>query len=110
MTLEEAIKHYEEVAKEQEIISNNITVQPVQENCTESADENRQLVVWLRELKELNEKKYGVWENQQYDEVLEYFTATCSSCGYISSDPFVIEGSHLTCERCGAKMKYKLKE
>ena len=46
------------------------------------------------------------WENQKYDEELQYWTATCGNCGYISSDPFIITGSHLYCERCGAKMKF----
>ena len=35
------------------------------------------------------------WKNQKYDEELQYWTATCGNCGYISSDPVIITGSHL---------------
>lgn len=49
--------------------------------------------------------KRGKWEDMQYDETLEYWTAICSNCGSISSDSFPIIGSHLFCERCGADMR-----
>ena len=46
------------------------------------------------------------WINQRYDDIMRYWTATCKNCGYVSSDPCIIAGSHRFCERCGAKMKF----
>ena len=110
MTLDEAIKNCEDTARAQEIACNVYQAQEIKTELSKCAAESRQLAEWLRELKDLKEKRYGEWKDQMYDETLEYFTATCSCCGYTSSDPFVIEGSHLTCERCGAKMMFKVKE
>ena len=111
MTLEEAIEHAEEMAKEHEKCAEITTSPTVKDRICKCAEEHRQLAEWLRELKTLKAKKpkSGEWEEQIYDETLSYFTATCSQCGYSSSDPFVIEGSHLYCERCGAKMIFKYK-
>jgi len=58
MTLDEAIKHAEEVAEEQDKLckvndSFNFS-QPKWEKC---ADEHRQLAEWLKELKQLKEQK-----------------------------------------------------
>ena len=58
MTLDEAIKHCEEVAEEQDKLckvndSFNFS-QPKWEKC---ADEHRQLAEWLKELKQLKEQK-----------------------------------------------------
>ena len=110
MTIDQAIKQCEDEASEFEFYLKKASDDQTADSCKQCAAEHRQLAEWLRELKALKEKRYGEWKDQMYDETLEYFTATCSCCGYISSDPFVIEGSHLTCERCGAKMMFKVKE
>ena len=58
MTLEEAIKHCEEVAEkydtELNLINCGISNESC-ENCLECAKEHRQLAEWLRELKKLRE-------------------------------------------------------
>ena len=66
MTLDEAIKHCEEVAEEQERKAQCIGRQFVgtamanyQNGCFECAADHRQLAEWLRELKELR-KSVGV--------------------------------------------------
>ena len=56
MTLEEAIKHCEEVAKRQETNANSLENgddfdKSLITNCLECASEHRQLAEWLKELK-----------------------------------------------------------
>lgn len=53
------------------------------------------------------EEKPGKWENEQYDELLECYSATCSECGYESTDRFRITDNHRHCEYCGARMDLK---
>lgn len=62
MTLDEAIKHYEEVAEEQERKAQSIgrqllgsAIANYQNDCFECAADHRQLAEWLRELKQLRE-------------------------------------------------------
>ena len=61
MTLEEAIKHCEEVAELNEHIAETFPEDgPADvEKCAEKAEEHRQLVEWLEELKALREEKHG---------------------------------------------------
>ncbi len=57
MTLEEAIKHAEEVMVENlEKTKDRNASDPIAINCFECADEHRQLAEWLRELKQLREQ------------------------------------------------------
>ena len=59
MTLDEAIKHAEEVAEEQENkakVLNGDFYQSRRNTCFECAKEHRQLAEWLKELKKLKEK------------------------------------------------------
>lgn len=72
MTLDEAIKHCEEVAEQnetsaitykncKEIKSNlyeKLVAEKAENDCRECAEEHRQLAEWLRELKERRENKY----------------------------------------------------
>lgn len=55
MTLEEAIKHCEEVAEKKEYIAESVEGfdEYTREECLECAKEHRQLADWLRELKAL---------------------------------------------------------
>ena len=103
MTLDQAINRALEQAKNEQHKPEYGT----SKECKDCAAEYIQLAYWLKDLKEYKTKKSGEWLNHQFDTYLCYFTATCSNCGYSSSDHFVIEGSHRYCERCGAKMKYK---
>ena len=61
MTIDEAIKHCEEVAEENEQMATyNLLCTESQENdCLECAKEHRQLAEWLRELKDLRKNRVG---------------------------------------------------
>ena len=61
LTLEEAIKHCEEVAKEQEWQAYKSISRTDDErmSCIECASEHRQLAKWLRELKAYKESRVG---------------------------------------------------
>lgn len=54
MTIDEAIKHCEEVAEEQE-----------KNECNECAAEHRQLAEWLKELKAYREAKDKIFKNMK---------------------------------------------
>lgn len=60
MTLNEAIKHCEEVVEDKEIdIENQDPLFPNNiEECKRCAEEHRQLAEWLKELKQLREQTY----------------------------------------------------
>ena len=95
MTIEEAIKHYEEAAEELEK-----KVKPYQcesinkklyevnkkewDSCLKCVKEYRQLSEWLRELKALKEN----------DDVKDVFK-NCNACKYQSSEP-----DDFPCDRC----------
>lgn len=59
MTLDEAIKHCEEVAKAREAEANKITDVKELFDCLECSCEHQQLAEWLKELKELRERPQG---------------------------------------------------
>lgn len=61
MTLDEAIRHAEEVAELNEHIATTFPEDgPANiEKCAACADEHRQLAEWLKELKALREEKHG---------------------------------------------------
>lgn len=48
--------------------------------------------------------KHGRWESEHYNELLWCYEATCSECGYESTDKYHIADSHRCCENCGARM------
>ena len=56
MTLDEAIKYHETIAKEHELLANKFEMSDEnRKSCLESAAEARQLAEWLKELKKLRE-------------------------------------------------------
>ena len=57
MTLDEAIQHCEEKAKEQRIEANYRI--PPKTDCLKCAEEHEQLAEWLKELKAYKEKGRG---------------------------------------------------
>ena len=62
MTLDEAIKHAEEVAKEKEEQAWEAQLQEEYITCKDCAKEHRQLAKWLKELKQLRKRtKTGHW-------------------------------------------------
>ena len=61
MTIDEAIKHCEEIAEEKEGEAQDLAYSKLDwryeaNQCSECAKKNRQLVTWLKELKELRRK------------------------------------------------------
>lgn len=125
MTLDEAIKHAEEVADKKEKEAEDAHANQVRkielikslaelENCTmpdnsfaqhdytienkckKCADEHRQLAGWLRELKTLKEHT-GHW-------ISIYGNVKCSVCGNIKDGRSVGKATHY-CDFCGAKME-----
>jgi len=109
MTLDEAIKHAEEVAEQNEWFDKNC-LESMQ--CRECAKEHQQLAEWLKELKQLREKepKTGYWEYDKdksnwYDSIYR-----CSCCGRTVLIPFQSKADvdlyrdYPYCH-CGAKME-----
>ena len=47
----------------------------------------------------------GKWEDERYDDLLHCYIATCSECGYESTDKSSITNNHKCCEYCGARME-----
>lgn len=113
MEIDEAIRHAEEVAKENESLGamgrgNPDKYAPSIEQCFKCAEEHRQLVAWLKELKELREQKrpHGEWI-KKYDEKTQYYTCTCSVCGDMHRLPinYFLESNF--CPKCGSDNRKK---
>ena len=93
MTLDEAIKHCEEVAEEQErqadfnsyrFQTKHIEVYERQyKKCLKCASEHRQLAEWLRELKELRRNRVG------------RVSVGCANCVHMKT-----EDTKRPCDRC----------
>ena len=82
MTLDEAIKHEEEVMTENlEKTKSRNASDPIAINCSECAEEHRQLAEWLKELREIKnivdsaemiiEEEYGVVIVEGYVDVFD---------------------------------------
>lgn len=90
MTLDEEIKHCEEVAEENEkeckLWEGGVTeaFKQKEEKLRKCASEHRQLASWLKELKALNEN----------DDVKDVFK-NCDTCKYKSLEP-----DDFPCDRC----------
>lgn len=73
MTLDEAIKHAEEVAKEKENEAQDLEYSKLDwkhgaNQCSECSKEHRQLAEWLKELKQLRkQKKTGLWIDNSHE-------------------------------------------
>ena len=86
MTLDEAIKHAEEVAEEK--------------RCEKCGEEHRQLAEWLKELKQLRkQEKIGHWIDHSDEGYVE-----CSNCGSATNCDGNIADLHF-CFSCGAEME-----
>jgi hypothetical protein len=99
MTIDEAIRHAEEVAEIKKIESETAEIQGCDRyalKCEECAKEHRQLAEWLKDYKRLKEQepKTGHWitEDRLYPK--------CDQCGWEYS-------SIMTkfCPNCGVKME-----
>ena len=111
MTLDEAIKHAEEVAEEKLNnainIRNKMKSETALENakeCEKCADEHRQLAEWLKDYKRLKEQepKTGHWveERDDYGEIICWH---CSNC--YDGSGFITTCKWDYCPNCGAKME-----
>ena len=73
MTLDEAIKHAEEVMIENlEKTKNRNASDPIAINCFECAEEHQQLAEWLKELKQLREQTRWIPVSERLPEKSEY--------------------------------------
>ena len=98
MTLDEAIKHAEEVMAENlEKTKGRNASDPIAINCFERADEHRQLAEWLKELKQ----RTGRWRKVSMDKYIQHATYyyECSECG----DQHIGQVNY--CSNCGARME-----
>ena len=114
MTIDEAIKHCEEVAEEQERKAQCMGRQFVgtamanyQNGCFECAADHRQLAEWLRELKERRTAKRGEWICNE--ELYYNGMAKCSCCEaeFYVEDLQALQGDAECvkfCPNCGADM------
>jgi chromosome segregation ATPase len=83
MTLEEAIKHCEKVAEEQEKKARKLNdgTMSTRIKCEECAKEHRQLAEWLRELKKYKIKfEYIISQLEERARQLEYILEQNSWC------------------------------
>lgn len=82
MTLDEAIKHAEEVAEKNERRAESVRNRPIssadfyheEESCSKCADEHRQLAKWLIELKQYKDAS-------NHPETVTEFADRCRECG-----------------------------
>ena len=104
MTLDEAIKHCEEVAEkfdtELNLINCGISNESC-DNCLECAKEHRQLAEWLRELKAYRkaekERPKGEWKHPYFSNI----ACECSECRM----QMPITDYFNFCPNCGADMR-----
>ena len=103
MTLDEAIKHCEEVAEEKEAQAWEAQLQEEYrtiKSCKGCAEEHRQLAEWLKELKQLRkQEKTGHWIDHSEEGYVE-----CSECGSATNCDGNIADLHF-CFSCGAEME-----
>jgi hypothetical protein len=80
MTLEEAIKHAEEVAEKKENEGKLLCQsEGASIGCLTCAKEHRQLAEWLKELKQLREQTKWIPVSEKLPEAFEYVNCTCHS-------------------------------
>ena len=107
LTLDEAIKHAEEKAREinnkaLKDFSDNKTTFSEMISCRECASEHLQLAKWLKELKALRASQnkqslLGYWTKQKTDKT--HYVYICSICG--GKTRFT---KSLYCKDCGSRM------
>lgn len=113
MTIDEAIKHCEEVAEEKEaqaweaqLQEEYRTIKP----CKECAEEHRQLAEWLKELKSFKEKdepKAVRYEGDGYaDGSMVYDYAYCPNCNHETEVDSENWGCDF-CPNCGQRLRWE---
>lgn len=109
MTLDEAIKHAEEVAEEKESEVQDLEYSKLDwryeaNQCSKCAKEHRQLAEWLKDYKRLleQEPKKGHWidERNDYGEIIHWHCSNCyDNSGYTTTCKWDY------CPNCGADMR-----
>lgn len=108
MTIEEAIKHCEEVAEKNEtkgkMIQNNFSKlrrEQKQEidSCLECASEHRQLAEWLKELKELRKNKIGIYGRA------DAIGVGCANCIYLKTEDYTKRPCGICCYNYSSKFE-----
>lgn len=110
MTLDEAIKHAEEVAEEKENEGKLLCQsEGASIGCLTCAEEHRQLAEWLRDYKRLKEQELKVWhwilaeEQNKEDVENDNYRFVCSEC---QCSDIHAKGTKVPyCWKCGAKME-----
>ena len=104
MTIDEAIKHCEEVvAKYEKQAANSMSKEGKEYNC-ECAADHRQLAEWLRELKECRTVKRGEWCQPLMGQ--GKCSTYCSRCfGTVMRNSTGIFEETPFCPHCGADMR-----
>ena len=108
MTLDEAIKHAEEVAEEKEKIAIYTPIEMLNsdvdiEKCQECANEHRKLAEWLKELRVFKSKK-GQWLRMSDLSEQEDDRYKCSRCGNVIhyNNKMDLYTFNSWCGRCGS--------
>lgn len=114
MTIEEAIKHCEEVAHEKRIESGEcISVNDLKnaEACYECGKEHKQLALWLTELKQRREAAAS-YETINLSKVAGCDQFICKECGLhledwyrLDGDAWLEECEFKFCPNCGRKVR-----
>ena len=103
MTLDEAIKHAEEVMIDNlEAAKGQKADDPFALQCAECADNHRQLAEWLNELKRYRTTempKTGKWERWIDMKSMRKYLYKCSVCDATVFAP------HPYCSECGSRME-----
>ena len=79
MTMEEAIKHAEEVANKCDMLAEQSVVEQAEHHHHKCAAEHRQLAEWLRELKQLKEQRRWIPCSERLPKEFEFVNCTCHS-------------------------------
>lgn len=98
MTLEEAVKHAEEVMMENlEKTKGRNASDPTAIKCGECAEEHRQLAEWLKELKQLREQTRWIPVSERLPEANGRYLVTrgLNACGSMWNRVYIINYSDL---------------
>ena len=103
MTIEEAIKHCEEVAEEQEQKykewKGDYSHLKKIDSCLECASEHRQLAEWLKELKELRKNKIGIYGRA------DAIGVGCANCIYLKTEDYTKRPCGICCYNYSSKFE-----